>query len=87
MNNTIPQPQPPVTWPPLIALERSIDDLASDTSRRVAMLELALIDRRLRRQLRREIRQGQSDFSWASQDPVWVRAEAVNNAWLCRGAR
>ena len=63
-------------------LAAALRRLDSDTMRRVAALELALADRRVRRRLRREIRQGQRNFAWASTDPLWVRAEAAFNAWL-----
>jgi hypothetical protein len=71
------------TWRQAIELELLDDSLHDDMALRVAALELALVDRRARRRLRRQIRQGQRDFAWVG-DPAWVRAEAVNNAWLVR---
>lgn len=70
------------TWPQVIENEWLNDSLSDDVARRLIALELALIDRRARRQLRREIKQGQRDFAWAG-DPAWARAEAATNAWLC----
>jgi hypothetical protein len=74
------------TWRQAIEAELLDASLDQDLSMRVSALELALCSRRARRRLIRQIRRGQRDFAWAGPDPVWVRAEAVNNAWLVREA-
>ena len=71
-------------YSPLLLDEHLNAEQYDDLARRVAALEVALTDRRVRRRLRREIRQGQRNFAWASTDPLWVRAEAAFNAWLSR---
>ena len=71
------------TWPQFIEYELLTDHQTSDIALRVAALELALTDRKARRALRRLIRRGQRDFASVSSDPVWVRAEAAFNEYLC----
>lgn len=72
------------TWAQAHQHEELTDSIADAVEHRIVMLELALVDRRVRRQLRREIRKGQRDFAWAGSDPVARRMEATFNAWLSR---
>ena len=70
------------TWPQALQYEQVNDRLDEALQRRVAMLELALVDRRIRRRLRRVIRQGQRDFAWAADDAVGIRQESWFNLHL-----
>ncbi len=65
-----------------IQYELISDHLDEALQRRVAMLELALVDRKIRRRLRRRIRQGQRDFARVGPDPVDVRQESAFNLFL-----
>ena len=71
-------------YSPLLLDEHLNAELYDDLARRVALLEVALIDRRTRRSLRRKLRQGQRDFAWVG-NPADARAEAAFNEQLSSG--
>ena len=53
------------------------------SERRLVALEEALISRKARRRLRRELRESAARFAWASDSFRGCRIEAVGNLILC----
>jgi hypothetical protein len=61
-----------------------LDDSWDDAvHKRLVALEEALISRKARRRLRREIRQSADTFAWAGPDFYGRRVEAAFNAFMC----
>lgn len=51
---------------------------------RMLALEEALVSRKARRKLRRELRESAHRFAWAGDEFAWQRLEDVHNQWLVR---
>ena len=87
MTTTIPH-QPPTrrdhpTWHDLNSVMLTDDSLLEQLERRVIRLEEALVSRRARRRLRREIRAAARAYQWAG-DFTAARYEATMYQWLNR---
>ena len=87
MSTTIPH-QPPTrrdhpTWHDLNSVMLTDDSLLEQLERRVIRLEEALVSRRARRRLRREIRQAADAYAWAGSFESG-RYEATTYTWLNR---
>ena len=87
MTTTIPR-QPPSrawhpTWHDLNSVMLTDDSMHWALERRVIALEEALVSRRARRRLRREIRAGARVYAWAGSFEAG-RAEATMYEWLIR---
>jgi len=87
LSTTIPH-QPPTrrdhpTWHDLNSVMLTDDSLHEQLERRVIALEEALVSRRARRRLRREIRSARRAYAWAG-DFTAARYEATMYQWLNR---
>jgi len=87
MSTTLPQPPPSRRWHPtwddLNSVMLTDDSLHELLERRVIALEEALVSRRARRRLRREIRAAARAYRWAG-DFTAARYEATLFQWLNR---
>jgi hypothetical protein len=87
---TRPDRRPGDPWTPdslagELIWQQWVDDSYDDvTERRLIALEEALVSRKARRRLRREIRKSAGRFAWVGSEFTWRRLEAVSNDWLCR---